>query len=265
MRVTAFLALVLTACASVSLPADATLTQGVHYLQAQYNPAIGLLRESPQTQPRRYWLATDNLLAFYALRCVNAPSLATAIQATYHRYGAPRHGLSEIFDRQPIAWPPRTPVQTRIAAHGAAEVWLEQRVGDAQMADWAQYADLALMYALRLYQIGDRAAAWHAYRAALELYDGIGFADAAYQADRMYATYKLALAVYTAQTLGQPIPANILAALLAKQAPPGTYCGAEPCAGGFYTLYDATGTVKGDTNTETTAYAVLALCVMKAR
>lgn len=257
------LALALTACVAPAPPTDAALAQGIRYLQAQYNPAVGLLRESPQTQPHRYWLATDNLLALYALRCVGAPAPTAAIQATYHRFGAPRHGLSEILDRQPIAWPPRTPVQTRVVAYGPEEVWLEQRVGDAYMADWAQYADLALVYALRLHQAGDRAAAQRAYRTASHLYDGVGFADAAYQTDGMYATYKLALAVYTAHTLGQPVPADILAALLAKQAQPGASCGAEPCAGGFYTLYDATGMVRGDTNTETTAYAVRALCAME--
>lgn len=36
--------------------------------------------------------------------------------------------------------------------------------------------------------------------------------------------------------------------------------GTELCAGGFYTLYDTNGMVRGDTNAETTAYAVLALC-----
>ncbi len=208
-------------------------------------------------------MATDNLLALYALRCAGAPAPAADIQATYQRFGAPRHGLSEILDRQPVAWPPRTPVQTRVVAYGAEEVWLEQRVGDAYMTDWAQYADLALGYALRLHQAGDRAAARRAFTTALALWDGIGFVDAAYQADGVYATYKLALAVYTAHRLEQPIPPAILAALLTKQAPAAATCGTAPCAGGFYTLYDATGMVRGDTNTETTAYAVLALCAVE--
>lgn len=253
--------LFLVACGSAPQPAArAALAAGVAYLQAQYNPAVGLLRESPQVQPHRYWLATDNLLAVYALQCAGATTPTAALQATQQRYGAPQHGLIEVLVGQPVVWPPHVHAQTPVAQVGAEAVWLEQRIAGAQLEDWARYADLAFLNALRLHAAGAPAAARTTYQAALDLWDGVGFADAAYHADGVYATYKLALAVYTAQTLGQPIPANILAALLAKQAPAAATCGAEPCAGGFYTLYDDQ--IRGDTNTETTAYAVLALCAV---
>jgi hypothetical protein len=91
------------------------------------------------------------------------------------------------------------------------------------------------------------------------MWNGVGFADAAYRNEGRYATYKLALALYVARVIGEPRRPTILNALLARQAPPGATCDGRSCAGGFYTLYNDGGTVVGDTNTETTAYATLGL------
>jgi hypothetical protein len=86
----------------------------------------------------------------------------------------------------------------------------------------------------------------------LTLFDGVGFADKAYRSAEghgLYATYKLALALYVADAIGEAPDEAILDALLSKQDP----------SGGFTSLYDDEGRPQGDTNTETTSYALLAL------
>jgi hypothetical protein len=96
------------------------------------------------------------------------------------------------------------------------------------------------------------------------MWNGKGFADKVYadsceKGECLYETYKLGLALYVARVIGEPRPAAILEALLDKQAPPQATCDGQPCGGGFYTKYDATGQPRGDTNTETTAHAILGL------
>jgi hypothetical protein len=108
---------------------------------------------------------------------------------------------------------------------------------------------------LNAFSEGNLESAREWYGQALQEFNGVGFPDKAYDDTGLYATYKLALALYTAQVIGEPMKPIVLQALLAKQAAPsdGLY------AGGFYTLYNAEGVPQGDTNTETTAYAILAL------
>ncbi|MCP4165442.1 MAG: hypothetical protein GY759_06060 [Chloroflexi bacterium] len=67
-----------------------------------------------------------------------------------------------------------------------------------------------------------------------------------------YATYKLALALYVGVVLNEPVDPVLLQTLLDKQFAGGDY------RGGFVTLYTSAGPVN-DSNTEATAYAVLAL------
>ncbi len=74
--------------------------------------------------------------------------------------------------------------------------------------------------------------------------------DAAY--DRRYETYKVALALYTGSKIRTSLESTgpkLLSILLAQQSGDG----------GFVTHYVASHTPAGDTNTETTALALLAL------
>jgi len=237
-------------------PTPVPVQQALAYLQKQYDPQVGLLRESPTTAPHKYWLVTDNLVALYALRTTGGSTLTDEIAATLKHYNSPTHGLIEILGGQTMSWPPYVETQQQVATVGSAEVWLETRTAGAQYQDWAEYADLTLYGALNARNRGQFTEARHIYQDAMRLFDGVGFADRAFRADGVYATYKLALAIYVAQASGEPVDARLWSALLTKQAStsaPAAY------VGGFYTLYDRQGQPLNDPNTETTAYALLAL------
>jgi hypothetical protein len=123
-------------------------------------------------------------------------------------------------------------------------------------SDWRDYADLALYGALEAYNRGDEVQAHERYRHAMTLFADIGFDDKAYHTSqpKRYTTYKLALALYVGAVLGQPRNDKLLAALLTKQ---------DDTTGGFFTLYNSQGIHQGDSNTETTAYALLALATIQ--
>ncbi len=227
--------------------------QAQAYLVRQYDPQVGLLRESPTTAPHRYWLATDNLIALLALRSTDNYTVTNNIAATIGSYGDPVHGLIEALDGRSIVWPPYVATQKHIATIGSAEIWLETRTSGAQYQDWAAYADLILYAALHAHNQGQSAEAHHLYRAAMQMFDGVGFADQAFRADGVYATYKLALALFVATVLNETPDPRLSSALLTQQATTSAY------AGGFYALYDRQGHPLNDPNTETTAYALLAL------
>ncbi len=242
------------------------LEEAIRYLQGEFNPTVGLLRESPVVWPHRYWLATDNRLAVYALQAAGEDELSAQLLSTLRRpqYGDPYHGLIEVLRGEIVAWPPYTPTQTLHDQIGEEEIWLETRLEGNRLDDWNQYADLVLFCALRAVWAGDRPEAQRYYHLAMQMWDGKGFADKGYagfceKGECLYETYKLGLALYVARVIGEPRPAAVLEALLDKQAPPQATCDGQPCGGGFYTLYDATGQPRGDTNTETTAHAILGL------
>lgn len=249
-------------------------TWAVDYLHSQYNPEIGLLRESVQTAQYHYWLTTDNQLAIYALRAAGETILPDHLAASIEAYGGARHGVIESLIGEKIeTWPPYTETQTIVALGNVGElcpkpetvsapvICRETRLdGKQYWKDWEQYSDWLLYAALRAHQQGDVTTADDLYQQALTTqFDGVGFADLAARKDGKedgeivhYATYKLALAIYVGVQLGKPPREDLLSALLQKQAP----------SGGFYTLYKPGGTIVGDTNTETTSYALLALLAL---
>ncbi len=157
------------------------------------------------------------------------------------------HGLIEALAGMPIPWPPRAPKQSKITE----KICMEAR-DQAEMLDWHDYADLRLYGALHANQQGCPRMSRSLYRSALADFaeDGKGFADKAFNG--LYATYKLALALYVGVVLNEPVDPVLLRALLGKQFADGDY------RGGFVTLYTSAGPVN-DSNTEATAYAVLAL------
>lgn len=211
------------------------------FLHAQYDAVACLLRESPVTAPERHWLATDNWLAVLALEAAGESDFAQRLGATLAQYEAEPHGMIEALTGAPIAWPPRAPVQREVAP----SVWSEERNGN-EMEDWREYADLAFYGAIAAANSGEMEHAQSIYDDALRMFDGDGFTDKAF--DGRYATYKLALAMLAAQRIGIAPDAALQSRLLAQQ-------GAD---GGFVAHYTQDGPV-GDANTETTAYAILAL------
>ncbi|GIV73529.1 hypothetical protein [Caldilinea sp.] len=235
----------------VQVDLEPAIQGGLRFLRGQYNPDLGLLRESTQVAYHRHWLATDNRLAIYALSAAN-DGLADRLQQRMADFQVPPHGLIEALVGQDVAWPPRTETQTKIAVYGTDEIWHEHRQTGSRYEDWPQYADLALYAALDAYNQNHLELAHQRYMQAMNLFDGVGFADKAHGASGLYATYKLALALYVGAKLQQPPDHRLLEALLARQ----------DSSGGFITLYNAQGS-QGDANTETASYALLALTALR--
>lgn len=216
------------------------------YLRSQLNPALDLLREFPETAPDVHWLLTDNQLAVWSLDAAGDASFSAALQTAIDAHSPPPHCLIEALRGEVVFWPPRTPVQVEVADG----VWLETRSGEGIMYDWTEYADLALYGSMNATNKGDNEAARRLFDDALRLFDGYGFKDKAH--DGRYTTYNLALAVIAAKRIGVEPDPRLLPALLVQQA----------SSGGFFahsTAEEGRVTPVGDTNTETTAYALLAL------
>jgi hypothetical protein len=244
----------LLAAACVADPTDpaaeAAVRRAVTYLANELDASLGLLREAPQAAPDKHWLLTDNQLAVWALEAAGEEQLAARIEAGIAAHapgGLPQHGLIEVQRGDPIVWPPRTHVETEVTPG----VWIETRTDGSVMEDWAQYADLALYGAMDAANRGDYGTARRRYSDALGMFDGACFRDKAVPADGNCTTYKLALALLAAERVGVRPDADMRAILLKAQAE----------TGGFHTHYipGDEPTPAGDTNVETTAYAILAL------
>lgn len=238
---------------------ESAIDRGVNYLLIQYNAEVGLLRESPNWFPNRYWVFNDNAITAHVLEELGQQDMADALYASLQTYGYQTNNRQEVLWGLPVDWPPRYERQFRLATVGSREVWMEicdselrydDCWNDPAMYCWGDYTNLAMMGALNELSKGDEQTARQIYDQAIQTFDGLGFKDKAF--DGGYETYKLALALHTGSRLGAltPTMADALAQrLLSQQAP----------SGGFFTHYMDDGTSFGDTNTETTSLALLAL------
>jgi hypothetical protein len=261
------------------------------------DPAVGLLREAPIAAPNRYWLMNDNAVAVRALEAVCENALASSLLDRLDDYGCldasgrPNSGLLELLWDVPIVdWPPKPYTYTRVAGEPLGqfdvgpgslcydprtppcdfEVCVERWDGDDRFRDWDQYANLAAFGALNEHLLGNDAAARPIIQTQLDSFvqNGVGFPDLTYrnqveyqkehpEAVPEYETFKLAVVLYVATRLGEIDRSTgdaLAEALLAKQH------SGDPTsqAGGFHTHYTAS-EVRGDTNTETTSFAILAM------
>ena len=219
------------------------------FLDARFNPALGLLNEAPQAAPNTYWLTNDNALAAYALAQLGQKERAVAIQSALQTYGHTSNDLIEVVWGATVAFPPHVASPEMVDKVGDAEIWQEFHRSGGTFNDWAEYANLAFLGALNEFNQGHKEEAGAIYSATLAMFDGTGFRDKAFSGQ--YETYKAALALYAGAKLGAPVPnaGQLRQALLAMQA----------ASGGFYTHYRDWNTPEGDKNTETTALALLAL------
>ena len=70
------------------------IDRGKTFLQAQYDPAVGLLEESPILGAGNFYLTEDNALAAHALRMLGMAELAGAIQEKFREYGHTANGFT---------------------------------------------------------------------------------------------------------------------------------------------------------------------------
>jgi len=222
---------------------DLAIEKARAYLWNQYEPELSLLRCSDVVAREQFWLADDNLLASWFLPGFEMPE----------KYGILEHGLLEVLQGEIVQWPPATHCHVLVERTSKGEVWRETRLAGPAILNW-EYADLVLLRALNFHNAGQEALARQMFAEAMASFDGWGFSDRAKaEGHGFYATYKLALALYVGCELAMPLPRRLRTAFLEKQ---------DPRSGGFYTLYEHKGVV-GDTGTEATVFALMALMKLK--
>lgn len=264
-----FIALTLTWLAACSLPrAEAippsptvpplcsTIQRGFIYLHDRFDSNLGLLNESPQVAPHMYWLTNDNALAAFTFAQFNQLEMSATLTNSLKRYGHTTNGLIEITWGAPVTFPPYVERNIQVMGIGQDEIWQELHEPSpnaARFDDWMDYANFAFLGALNEHNQGHSSQAREIFANAIKKFDSVGFRDKAFK-DNRYETYKLALALFVGSKIGALIDKHgteIYTILKKMQAPDG----------GFYTHYQDWQTPEGDTNTETTSFALLALGV----
>ncbi len=198
-----------------------------------------------------YWLYHDNYLVTKVLEKSN-PALATAIRQAIEKRGENQSGKIEILfgeAKRPLPFRHYDLVEV---ARDNRRVIRTEHVTDREMKGWEAYADLRLLAAVALAK-GDKENAVRNFEAALKMWNSkhAGFADAVVNDRKIYATYKLALAVIAADRLGKMdrLPEGLVKQLLDMQNK----------NGGWITDYHADGQPTGKANVETTCLAILAV------
>lgn len=229
---------------TASGPFDA-IQRGRIFLVNLIDPDLSLLPEYRGANV--YWLFHDNYLAAKVL-AVSHPKIAQRIMAAIHREGIYKSGrIQVIFGEAEEPLPFRQHQLEDVRRVGNKVIRTEVATG--QVFDgWDGYADLLLLACIA--ERNQPAARQH-WEAAMRLWDGKGFLDAAARHDQRYSTYKLGLALLAANHLSPPAepPQGLLDKLLALQDE----------SGGWITDYDATGKKLGVANVETTCLAILGI------
>jgi hypothetical protein len=235
----------------------------------QFNQSLGLCRES-HLAPNVYWLVSDNLWTWKALKVANetyyfgagevgqvADGIKAKLKEDATLYNLPRdlNGFPISFMHEAvigdvIPTPNRT--TTILTLHSDDYIVKTEICNGTTMPDWYEYADRLLYKALSCHWEGNDTAANLYFKNATETWDGIGISDNATKADGLYATYKLALLLYTSKVLGRKLPFEFE---LVKRI----WSLQRESDGGIITNYYANGTQKGDANTETTSIVIIAL------
>jgi hypothetical protein len=169
-----------------------------------------------------YWLVSDNLWAWKALSMANESGLSNAAQAevTADKIKAKLAELAANYDLPtdsnglPISYaheavigdvaPPPYNTTTNCTLYVNSYVLNTTMYnGTAAMSDWDQYADLLLYAALSCHWQGNDSGALGYYNSATKMWNETseGLQDNA--SSGTYATYKLALLLYTSKVLGQ--------------------------------------------------------------
>lgn len=224
-------------------PEPNAVQRGREFLLRLMNPELHLLPEFAGHNV--IWLYHDNYLAAKVLAPTH-PAEAAKITAAIRRYGVERSGKIEMLFGEG-ALPLRRYELRDVAKSGKFNIRSEFSTDEVN-AHLGGYADLLCFAAIAE---PDVAKARTHFAAALAMWDGTGFNDDATRHSKLYATYKLALALQTARRLELQSPAltAMRGRLLKMQAD----------SGGWITDYKPDGTPVGMANVETTSLAILAL------
>ena len=236
---------------------------------SQFDSQLNLCREAPEAAPNRYWLVSDNLWAFRALKMANKSSLSNAIEAgrianlieaklkekaNIHNLptdpnGFPISFMHEVVIGDSIPTLNRTCNQILLQSNNYT---VETEICNGTiMSDWQEYADRLLYMALSFHWQANDTAADYYFELAKAMWDGIGINDTATKKDGFYTTFKLALLLFTSKILGEKLPfeLELVSRIWSLQ---------RETDGGILTNYFVDGTSYGDANTETTSIVIIA-------
>ncbi len=241
--------LVLLVCFSWSTGASAssseTTEKGRTFLVSLVDTNLDLLPE--YRGAKVYWVFHDNYLASEVL-AVSHPQISKRIVAAMAREGVRKSGKIEMLfgeADQPLRF---RQFQLKDVRRVEDKLIRTEVVTERVLEGWAEYADLLLLACIA--EKSQPRARKH-WEAAVRLWDGKGFLDAAARHDHRYSTYKLGLALIAGRRLSAPgrPPEGLRARLLSLQDE----------SGGWITDYDAPGKPIGVANVETTCLAILGL------
>lgn len=219
---------------------------GREFLAGLFDPQLGLLPEF--LGAKTYWLWHDNYLAAKVLS-QSHPGVARSIVAAIQREGIRQSdGKTELFFGEGRGVLPFRQYDLIEVRKIGDKVIRTEVATERVMTGWESYADLLFIASIAE---GKHPAAKVHWDSAMKLWDGKGFVDAAFKEHRIYATYKLALALLAGRKLSPPadFPPALLEQLLALQID----------SGGWITDYDADGKRIGVANVETSCLAILAI------
>jgi len=198
-----------TACQSnITISLEERLTAVDNFLLRQFDADAGLVRESPDDSINQtYWLLSDNLLAYHALKPFH-PDIAMKINASLQRFGILQDGLHEALFGGIIEVPPYTPQEIILAKNDSWSVKAELRSSKSGklMNDWTEYADLLIYASLSEHNRGNDVMASYYFKRAQDMWNGAGLYDKPTQQDGFYTTHKLALLLYASRVLNQALP-----------------------------------------------------------
>jgi hypothetical protein len=243
-------------------PFAENVAKAEEYLVKHFNPSIGLIYESEDLGKhwlsleqigyhwrynQTYWLYSDNLFAYLALRR-DFPQISRRIQDAVSSYRQPPSELFEVLTGERIKLPLHN-AQDLIVARDQDHVIMIRRHNATSIA-MGVYVDFWMYLALEHALEGDLLGAGSLVRQAEWLWRGNGLWDWSFTIfDHMFSNQKLALLIFTARAIGVNLEheAEMEAHLWSMQN----------SDGGVAALSYPTGKKAGSANVETTALAIL--------
>jgi regulation of enolase protein 1 (concanavalin A-like superfamily) len=239
--------LLLLACISRSTASSSSeaTEKGRKFLVVLLNTNLDLLPE--YRGAKVYWVFHDNYLAAKVLDS-SRPEISKRIGAAMDREGIRKSGKIELLFGEAERPLPFRQFQLKDVRRVDDKLIRTEVVTDRVLEGWQEYADLLLLACIAE---RDQPAAQRYWEAAMRLWDGKGFLDAAAKHYQRYSTYKLGLSLIAARRFSPPCtpPEGLIAKLLSLQDD----------SGGWITDYDAGGKRIGVANVETTCLAILGL------
>jgi Periplasmic protein TonB, links inner and outer membranes len=240
-----------------------TVKAAVDYLANCYNPDIGLIYETPDNNGTTYWLYTDNYLAQLALapyaQDKTIAQVLGGIKAVSSKTDPDIVNQYQILNGSAFSLPINCTSNYKIAELNGVPVYCTVNNGTSTLGP-KDYADIAFLEAIAYHNANQTEKALLAYHDGAAMWNGIGFNDTVYRSytdGRGYDTFKLALYIYASKVLNCSFDVRAYNNLLSCQLSSGVSGIAN--RGGFATYYTANGATNNQTNTETTALAILAL------